>query len=60
MKQIFTLVKMVQLSPLTDAGMRRNEEKREEKIRPPDSITKAAPKLSQGHPKMESGPSKIE
>ena len=50
------LIKMVQLSPLTDERMRRNEEKREEKIRPPDSITKAAPKWSQGRPKMESGP----
>ena len=48
------LVKMVQLSPLTDERMRRNEEKREEIIRPPDSITKAAPKWSQGRPEMES------
>ena len=39
MKQIFTLVKMVQLSALTYERMRRNEEKREEKIRPPDSIS---------------------
>ena len=38
MKQIFTLVKMVQLSPLIDERMKRNEKKREEKIRPPDSI----------------------
>ena len=39
MKQIFTLVKMVQLFPLTDERMKRNEEKRKEKIRPPDSIS---------------------
>ena len=39
MKQIFTLFKMKQLSPLTDEGMRRNEEKREEKLRPSDSIS---------------------
>ena len=39
MKQIFTLVKIVQLSPLIDERMRRNEKKREEKIRPPDSIS---------------------
>ena len=50
------LVKKVQLSPLTDERMRRNKEKREEKIRPPDSITKAAPKWSQGRPEMKSGP----
>ena len=71
LKQLFMLVKIVQLSPLTDERMRRNEEKREEKIRPPDAITKAAlkwsqgrprnevraaPKWSQGRPKMESGP----
>ena len=37
-KQIFTLVKMGQLSPLIDERMRRNEKKREEKIRLPDSI----------------------
>ena len=37
-KQLFTLVKMVELSPLTDERKRRNEEKREGKIRPPDSI----------------------
>ena len=53
LKQLFMLVMMVQLSPLTDERMRRNEEKREEKIRPPDSITKAAPKWSQGRPEME-------
>ena len=53
MKQLFMLVKMVQLSPLTDERMSRNEEKREEKIMPPDSITKVAPKWSQGRPKME-------
>ena len=41
-------LKMVQLSPLTDERMRRNGEKREEKIRPPYFITKAAPKWSQG------------
>ena len=50
------LVKMVQLSPLTNERMRRNEEKGEEKIRPPDSNTKAALKWSQGRPEMESGP----
>ena len=50
------LVKMVQLSPLTDERMRGNEEEREEKIGPPDSITKAAPKWSQGRPEMEPGP----
>ena len=38
MKQLFTLVKMIQLSPLPDERMRRNEEKREEEIKPPDSI----------------------
>ena len=38
MKQIVTLVKMVQLSPFIDERTRRNEKKREEKIRPPDSI----------------------
>ena len=53
------LVKMAKLSPLTDERMRRNEEKCEEKIRPPDSITKAAPKWSQGRPEMESGPPRI-
>ena len=37
------IIKMVQLSPLTDERMRRNEENREEKIRPPDSIREAAP-----------------
>ena len=37
MKQIFTLVKMEQLSPVTDERMRRNEEQREGEIRPPDS-----------------------
>ena len=56
MKKLFTLIKMYQLSPLTDERMRRNEEKREEKIRPPDSITKAAPKWSPGRPEIESGP----
>ena len=56
LNQLFMLVMMVQLSPLTDERMRRNEEKREEKIRDPDSITKAAPKRSQGRPEMESGP----
>ena len=62
MKQIFTLIKMVQLSSLTDERMRRNEEKCEEKIRPPDSykskvntVERAAPKLSKGRLKMESG-----
>ena len=49
------LIKMVQLSPLTDQRRRRNKEKREEKIRSTDSITKAAPKWSQGRPEMESG-----
>ena len=39
MKQIFTLVKMIQLFPLTDERIRRNEEKCEEKVRPPDSIS---------------------
>ena len=38
MKQLFTLVKMVQLSPLTDERMRRNEKKCEGEIRPPGSI----------------------
>ena len=54
---------MVQLSLLTDKKMRRNEEKREGKIRPPDSykyqantLVKAAPKWSKGGPKIESGP----
>ena len=50
------LVKMVQLSHLTDERMRRNEEKPEEKIRFPDSITKAAPKWNQGRPELELGP----
>ena len=49
----FMLIKIVQLSPLTDERMRRNEEKLEEKIRPPDSLTKAAPKWSQGRAEME-------
>ena len=35
---IYTLVKMVQLAPLTYERMRKNEEKREGKIRPPDFI----------------------
>ena len=39
MKQLFTLAKMVHLSPLTDERMMRNEEKREGKIRPSDSIS---------------------
>ena len=46
----FMLIKIVQLSPLTDERMRRNEEKLEEKIRPPDSITKVALKWSKGRP----------
>ena len=37
LKQLFALVKIVQLSPLTDEKMKRNEENREEKIRLPDS-----------------------
>ena len=39
LKQIFTLIKMVQLSPLIYERMRRNGEKHEEKIGPPDSIS---------------------
>ena len=54
------LVKMVQLSPLRDERIRRNEVKHEEKIRPPDSITKAAPKMSQGRLEMESGLPKMQ
>ena len=57
------LVKMVQLSPLTDERMRRNEEKLEEKIRPltlllklPRNGVRAAPKWSKGRPEMELGP----
>ena len=38
MKQLFRLVKIVQLSPLIDEGMRRIAEKQEETIRPPDFI----------------------
>ena len=39
MKQIFTPVKIVQLSALIYERMRKNEKKPEEKIRPPDSIS---------------------
>ena len=39
MKHFFTLVKMVQLSSLTDERMRKNEETCEGKIRPPDYIS---------------------
>ena len=38
LKQLFTLIKMVQFSPLPDEKMRRNEEKHEEEKRPTDSI----------------------
>ena len=39
MKQLFTLIKIVQFPPLPDERMKRNEEKRDEEIRPPDSIS---------------------
>ena len=38
MNKIFLLVKMVQLSPVTDEGMNRNEENMRGVIRPPDPI----------------------
>ena len=61
LKQLLALVKMVQLSSLTNEKIKRNEEKREEKIGPPDSskvntVKRTTPKLSLGRLEMESGP----